>query len=120
MIRLGKEGEEKEKRLDKNPRIIHFPFCLWAIHCSCVLFYFYHSFTVRPISDLLFPYGFVPVLILCQRYGDNDPIVIPTRGLESSFPNLVTSDNFPLFPFTDQFNTGMELNPANKIVSYQI
>uniref|UniRef100_A0A8R1V683 Uncharacterized protein n=1 Tax=Pristionchus pacificus TaxID=54126 RepID=A0A8R1V683_PRIPA len=70
-----------------------------------------YSLFMRPLLLLSFIY----VLILCQRYGDNDPIVIPTRGLESSFPNLVTSDNFPLFPFTDQFNTGMELNPANKI-----
>ncbi|CCQ25660.1 DUF3421 domain-containing protein [Caenorhabditis elegans] len=31
------------------------------------------------------------------------------------FPALITADNFPLFPFTDQFNTGIEINPANKV-----
>jgi hypothetical protein len=48
--------------------------------------------------------------------GDDSPIIIPT-GPASQFPDLITADNFPLFPFTDQFNQGIELNPANKIVS---
>lgn len=42
--------------------------------------------------------------------------MVPT-GSDSQFPDLITSDNFPLFPFTDQFNTGFEVNPGNKIVS---
>ncbi|CAJ0571398.1 unnamed protein product, partial [Mesorhabditis spiculigera] len=53
--------------------------------------------------------------ISCQKVGGNEPLIIPTGGPNAQFPNLITSDNFPLFPFTDQFNTGFELNPANKV-----
>uniref|UniRef100_A0A0N5ACR1 DM13 domain-containing protein n=1 Tax=Syphacia muris TaxID=451379 RepID=A0A0N5ACR1_9BILA len=51
---------------------------------------------------------------LAQKYGGTDPVVI-YKGPGSQFPELITAENFPLFPFTDQFNTGLELNPANKI-----
>ncbi|KAJ1369552.1 hypothetical protein KIN20_031038 [Parelaphostrongylus tenuis] len=51
----------------------------------------------------------------CQRYGGEEPLVVPLRGPLAQFPALVTADNFPLFPFTDQFNTGIEINPANKV-----
>ncbi|WKX88688.1 hypothetical protein Q1695_008373 [Nippostrongylus brasiliensis] len=51
----------------------------------------------------------------CQKYGSDEPLVVPVRGPLAQFPALITADNFPLFPFTDQFNTGIELNPANKV-----
>ena len=57
-------------------------------------------------------------LALGQRlYGSDEPLVVPIKGPQAKFPELITAENFPLFPFTDQFNTGFELNPANKIVS---
>ena len=56
------------------------------------------------------------VLGECQKYGGDEPLVIPVKGPQAMFPALVTADNFPLFPFTDQFNTGVEINPANKVV----
>ncbi|VDK62286.1 unnamed protein product, partial [Cylicostephanus goldi] len=52
---------------------------------------------------------------LSQETTDREPLVIPIRGPFAQFPALVTADKFPLFPFTEQFNTGMELNPANKV-----
>ncbi|KIH55022.1 hypothetical protein ANCDUO_14830 [Ancylostoma duodenale] len=51
----------------------------------------------------------------CQKYGNDEPLVVPVQGPLAQFPALVTADNFPLFPFTDQFNTGIEINPANKV-----
>lgn len=51
-----------------------------------------------------------------QNYGGSGPIVVNT-GPEAVFPETVTADKFPLFPFTNQFNTGIEINPANKVVS---
>ncbi|EYC37313.1 hypothetical protein Y032_0805g2440 [Ancylostoma ceylanicum] len=53
--------------------------------------------------------------ILCQKYGHDDPLVVPIHGPKAQFPALVTADKFPLFPFTEQFNTGIEINPANKV-----
>ncbi|KAK5968330.1 hypothetical protein GCK32_007457, partial [Trichostrongylus colubriformis] len=55
------------------------------------------------------------VSVLSQKYGGDEPIVIPLKGPYAQFPALITADNFPLFPFTEQFNTGLELNPANKV-----
>ncbi|PIO69547.1 hypothetical protein TELCIR_08625, partial [Teladorsagia circumcincta] len=52
---------------------------------------------------------------LSQKYGDDEPVVIPLSGAYSRFPALITADNFPLFPFIEQFNTGIEINPANKV-----
>lgn len=51
-----------------------------------------------------------------QKYGGNEPIVVNV-GPEAVFPETITADKFPLFPFTNQFNTGIEINPANKVVS---
>lgn len=51
-----------------------------------------------------------------QKYGSDEPLVVPVNGPLAQFPALITADNFPLFPFTDQFNTGFEINPANKVV----
>ncbi|VDO95443.1 unnamed protein product [Heligmosomoides polygyrus] len=50
-----------------------------------------------------------------QKYGSDEPLVVPVNGPLAQFPALITADNFPLFPFTDQFNTGFEINPANKV-----
>uniref|UniRef100_A0A914DKU7 Uncharacterized protein n=1 Tax=Acrobeloides nanus TaxID=290746 RepID=A0A914DKU7_9BILA len=54
------------------------------------------------------------ISVAAQKYGNNLPIVVPT-GPDAQFPDLITADNFPLFPFTDQFNTGVELNLGNKM-----
>ncbi|RCN43707.1 hypothetical protein ANCCAN_10271 [Ancylostoma caninum] len=54
--------------------------------------------------------------MLCQKYGNDEPLVVPIHGPKAQFPALVTADKFPLFPFTEQFNTGIEINPANKVV----
>ncbi|PIO60871.1 hypothetical protein TELCIR_17624, partial [Teladorsagia circumcincta] len=51
----------------------------------------------------------------CQKYGGDEPLVVPIKGPQAQFPALITAENFPLFPFTDQFSTGIEINPANKI-----
>uniref|UniRef100_A0A1I7YLJ8 Plastocyanin-like domain-containing protein n=1 Tax=Steinernema glaseri TaxID=37863 RepID=A0A1I7YLJ8_9BILA len=69
--------------------------------------------TVRP---LLRTFVFICILdaFQSQKYGGDTPIIVPTDP-GAQFPNLVTADNFPLFPFTDQFNTGLEWNPANKV-----
>ncbi|TKR94356.1 hypothetical protein L596_008649 [Steinernema carpocapsae] len=61
----------------------------------------------------LFTFVFGFGLTACQQYGGDKPIIVPTDK-NAQFPNLITADNFPLFPFTDQFNTGLEWNPANK------
>ncbi|KAE9552836.1 hypothetical protein FO519_003949 [Halicephalobus sp. NKZ332] len=60
--------------------------------------------------------SFVVILAVAggQKYGSDLPLVVPTDK-NAQFPDLITADNFPLFPFTDQFNTGVELNPANKV-----
>ncbi|KJH52402.1 hypothetical protein DICVIV_01379 [Dictyocaulus viviparus] len=50
-----------------------------------------------------------------QKYGSDEPLVVPLSGTLAQFPALITADNFPLFPFTDQFSTGVEINPANKV-----
>uniref|UniRef100_A0A0K0E3D9 Peptidase A1 domain-containing protein n=1 Tax=Strongyloides stercoralis TaxID=6248 RepID=A0A0K0E3D9_STRER len=50
-----------------------------------------------------------------QILGSSEPLVINNDRKNSQFPELVTADNFPLFPFTDQFNWGIEVNPANKV-----
>uniref|UniRef100_A0A0N4ZEL5 DUF3421 domain-containing protein n=1 Tax=Parastrongyloides trichosuri TaxID=131310 RepID=A0A0N4ZEL5_PARTI len=52
-------------------------------------------------------------LTLQQKIGSLEPIVVNRKN--SQFPELITADNFPLFPFTDQFNWGIEVNPANKV-----
>jgi hypothetical protein len=52
-------------------------------------------------------------LVSGQESGGDKPLLIPKNA---QFPELITSDSFPLFPFTDQFNTGIEINPANKVV----
>lgn len=67
--------------------------------------------------QFLFLYFLVYIFpVRSQKYGSDEPLVIPVKGPQAQFPALITADNFPLFPFTDQFNTGIELNPANKIV----
>lgn len=58
---------------------------------------------------------FLPFL-RAQKVGNNEPLVVPTKGPLATFPALITADNFPLFPFTDQYSTGIEVNPANKVV----
>lgn len=72
-----------------------------------------HYSIILLISSTLFT--LVVKLAECQKYGGDEPLVIPVKGPQAMFPALVTADNFPLFPFTDQFNTGVEINPANKV-----
>lgn len=69
------------------------------------------------VLHLCFSLSFLITNRLCQKYGGDEPLVIPVKGAQAMFPALITADNFPLFPFTDQFNTGIEINPANKVVS---
>ncbi|KHJ80606.1 hypothetical protein OESDEN_19718 [Oesophagostomum dentatum] len=66
----------------------------------------------------MFRYLALPYLlseVLCQKRGNNEPLIVPIQGPKAMFPDLVTADKFPLFPFTEQFNTGIEINPANKV-----
>uniref|UniRef100_A0A0K0FZP3 Uncharacterized protein n=1 Tax=Strongyloides venezuelensis TaxID=75913 RepID=A0A0K0FZP3_STRVS len=59
---------------------------------------------------------FLSIIIITnpQILGSQEPFVV-NRDKKAQFPELITADNFPLFPFTDQFNFGIEVNPANKI-----
>uniref|UniRef100_A0A7E4ZQE8 DM13 domain-containing protein n=1 Tax=Panagrellus redivivus TaxID=6233 RepID=A0A7E4ZQE8_PANRE len=70
--------------------------------------------STHSLRQLLLCLGLLLQIGVAQKYGNDLPIVVPT-GPDATFPDLITADNFPLFPFTDQFNTGIELNPANKV-----
>ncbi|KAE9418576.1 hypothetical protein Angca_001854, partial [Angiostrongylus cantonensis] len=99
------------------------PFCNPFVHNTAF------GFDLEPGDDYLFDGGLdfpiplgpsgvgvrFPLNVHGQRYGGEEPLVVPLRGPLAQFPALVTADNFPLFPFTDQFNTGVEINPANKV-----
>ncbi|ETN86197.1 hypothetical protein RB195_007541 [Necator americanus] len=99
------------------------PFCNPFVHNTAF------GVDVEPGDDYLFDGGLdfpiplgpsgvgvrFPLSAQCQKYGNDEPLVVPIRGPLAQFPALVTADNFPLFPFTDQFSTGVEINPANKV-----
>uniref|UniRef100_A0A0N4ZEL6 Uncharacterized protein n=1 Tax=Parastrongyloides trichosuri TaxID=131310 RepID=A0A0N4ZEL6_PARTI len=53
--------------------------------------------------------------VLSQIIGSIEPHLVNADMKTQQFPQLITADNFPLFPFTDQFNWGIEINPANKV-----
>uniref|UniRef100_A0AC35U2M5 BTB domain-containing protein n=1 Tax=Rhabditophanes sp. KR3021 TaxID=114890 RepID=A0AC35U2M5_9BILA len=67
----------------------------------------------------------LPLKVGGQVVGSTVPLVV-NGDPKTQFPELITADNFPLFPFllfllksprilVDQLNWGIELNPANKV-----